>query len=75
MSNSFFLCDYCLDYVCDADDFVSCDCGLRWCSIRCAKIEGYYNKKTSSSCDFCRDEPGNISNYLYTLDQFIKMEK
>lgn len=73
MSN-YFLCDYCSDYICDSDDFIACDCGLRWCSIRCAKLEGYQDRKRSSTCDYCRDEPGNITNYLFTLNQFVEKE-
>jgi hypothetical protein len=69
--DTYFQCDYCSDYVADGDDFITCDCGLRWCSIRCAKYHGYLNKKTSSSCDSCRDDnPGNLQNYLlYVIKQ------
>lgn len=70
--DTYFLCDYCLDYISDGDDFITCDCGLYWCSIRCAKYQGYLNRKISSSCDFCRDDnPGNLQNYLLYL---IKQE-
>jgi len=70
--NTYFLCDYCLDYICDGDDYIACECGMRWCSIRCAKYEGYINKKKSCSCHSCRDDhPGSINNYLYNLRQFV----
>jgi hypothetical protein len=52
----YFHCEYCSDYVSDSDDFVECDCGSQWCSIRCAKYDGYVDKKSSSSCDFCRQD-------------------
>jgi hypothetical protein len=58
-------CDYCLDIMLDGDDILECDCGLKWCSLRCARLNGWFNKKTSSTCDFCRnDSPGSLSNYL-----------
>lgn len=70
--NIYFLCDYCSDYMCDDDDYITCDCGKRWCSIRCARYEGYINKKKSSSCDNCRDDqPGSLNNYLFNLRQFV----
>lgn len=68
----YFLCDYCSDYICDADDYVACKCGMRWCSIRCAKYAGYKDKKKSSSCDHCSgDKPGSLNNYLFNLRQFM----
>lgn len=66
--DTYFKCDYCYDYINSSDDFIKCDCGLRWCSKRCARLHGYLNKKTSSTCDFCRDNsPGSINNYLFLL--------
>jgi hypothetical protein len=68
--DTWFKCDYCCDYIFSGDDFIKCDCGLRWCSTRCARLHGYLNKKTSSTCDFCRgDSPGSLINYLLLLAQ------
>jgi len=64
---NYFLCDCCSDYLCDTDDYIRCDCGKRWCSVRCAKIHGYLNRKTLSSCGFCRKEKDDndfLQNFL-----------
>lgn len=36
------------------EDCISCDCGKSWCSKECAKWYDYQDKKSTSSCKFCR---------------------
>lgn len=70
--DTYFLCDYCSDYICDGDDYLACECGAKWCSTRCAHYDGYISRKKSSTCDNCCDDsPGSINNYLYHLRYFI----
>ena len=54
MSN-YLMCCYCKDYF-DEDNGVICDCGKKWCSVRCARLDNYLNRKKKSSCNFCRKE-------------------
>ena len=66
--DTYFKCDYCRDYVFEDSDFIECDCGLKWCSTHCARLNGYLNCKTSSTCDYCRDDsPGSLNNYLLPM--------
>ena len=51
---TYFSCDVCHESVFENEDHITCDCNRRWCSVRCAKIDKYRNKKTSSSCEVCR---------------------
>lgn len=69
--DTYFICDYCSDYVCDADDYITCDCGQLWCSVRCARLHGYLNRKTSSSCDSCRNTNSGSQYNLFNLRSFI----
>lgn len=36
------------------DDYIVCDCGVCWCSVRCARKENYKRTKKKSSCNNCR---------------------
>jgi hypothetical protein len=61
----FFHCDYCFDYIASDVDHLVCACGRRWCSIRCAKLEGYQDRKTTSCCRFCDGKTDNFNDLLY----------
>lgn len=47
------ICDYCSDYICKDCDYIICDCEKKWCSIRCARLDGYLNRKSYSFCNYC----------------------
>ena len=66
-----FLCDFCSDYILADDDYITCDCGKKWCSTRCAKYHGYVNRKTSSYCNFCLRDDDDNGLYLFNLRHFI----
>jgi len=59
MADKYVQCHYCRDAVCLADDYVECICGLVWCSVRCARHDGYTSKKRNSSCNSCRKDDNN----------------
>jgi len=65
----FFLCDYCSDYISDDCDYIQCECGHHWCSIRCAKYHGYVDRKRHSYCNFCTDKDDTCS--LFNLRHFL----
>lgn len=67
----YFLCDYCSDYICGADDYITCDCGQRWCSTRCARFHGYLNRKSFSSCKSCRNTDDDSRCNLFNLRCFV----
>ena len=57
MSVDFYPCHYCGETFCDVGDYESCDCGLRWCCMDCAKSDGYREGKGRfSSCGYCRNQ-------------------
>jgi hypothetical protein len=67
MGVDFLACETCGDTFPDCGDYVSCECGRRWCSDSCAESDGFreeedgFTPKDSNwgqdtSCDFCRGE-------------------
>lgn len=40
MSVDYYVCEHCGETFCDADDFVYCECGNRWCCLECAYEDG-----------------------------------
>lgn len=55
------ICEYCHDY---CDDPIVCDCGKNWCSKDCARKHDYLDRKSKSSCVFCRRID---DNWIYNL--------
>lgn len=41
MGVDFYACHYCGDTFPDCGEYVSCGCGMNWCSEECAEEEGY----------------------------------
>jgi len=78
MSVRFFDCAVCGTSVCDAGDYVSCDCGREWCDYECASVDGfeeqedyydeedeeYYECEEGSTCKYCRKEDFEDSELL-----------
>jgi len=60
MGVDFYACNYCGETFCDVGDFVSCDCGNKWCCEECAKEEGFTeeikNEYGEGTCKYCREE-------------------
>lgn len=78
MSVDFYACDNCKDTFCECGDFVSCDCGKRWCSEYCAESDGY----TSESCKLgydtedneCKDSCWDCENHLDSTCNYCRHE-
>lgn len=67
MSVDFFDCKVCGESVCECGDFVSCECGNKWCSEECAEEDGYKEEhcklgyEDSDECErACYDCDNNI---------------
>ena len=58
------LCECCSDYISPDDDYIACNCGRKWCSIRCAKHHGYVDRKKSSYCDLCKINLFNFTDLI-----------
>lgn len=61
MGVDFFPCDRCGESICDCGPYERCsdNCGRRWCSMECAKADGYNpddEERQDDSCNFCRLE-------------------
>jgi hypothetical protein len=75
MSIDYFSCDRCGESFPDVIDFVSCDCGINWCSSECAEGDGYREEpdgylpegdtyERDTSCKYCRHEDFSDSELL-----------
>ena len=67
MGVDYYACESCGDTFPDCGDFVSCECGKRWCSDECAEADGHQEEEDGftpegskwsqeTSCNFCRKE-------------------
>jgi hypothetical protein len=72
MGVDYLTCNYCEKTFNDCGYYVSCDCGMHWCSDKCAIKDKYKLKKKTdeSSCKYCREEDFNDVTLLkYALKE------
>lgn len=57
MGVDFYACDQCGDTFPDCGDYVSCDCGRKWCDHDCAEADGFEEiEECEDDCDECELE-------------------
>lgn len=68
MGVDFFPCDYCGESICDCGRYTKCECGRRWCNMKCAGQDGFSQVEDGEwTCSFCRNEEFEDSTLLSFL--------
>lgn len=78
MGVEFFPCDYCHESICDCGDYKRCECGRRWCDLKCAEKDGYVQEDEDGeekSCSFCRNEAAEDSDLFNFLLKKYNLER
>lgn len=73
MSVDFFDCQQCGETVCECGHFIHCGCGEKWCSERCAKIDGWkYDEDNFQVCNYCQEKDIHDNELVGLLLKYLK---
>ena len=74
MSVSLFNCLYCNNEFSDFENYVSCECGEKWCSMECAEMDGL-NHEEKGTCPYCYTgyiSDSELLDYILNINNWTK---
>ncbi|MEH6848089.1 hypothetical protein CON15_19665 [Bacillus cereus] len=81
MGVDFYPCENCGETFPDCGYYVSCECGMHWCSDGCAEEHGHESREDEetgyeeSSCMYCREEDFDDNSLLYHALDLLNMDR